>query len=137
MILVSLSPDAIYSGWDRLRAGILECANKTGALYKPEDVYMRLRAGTAWAYAIKNHGDDLGFTILTQEFDCDGLALFIWILWAEPLSLRGDESAVYGELERIAREIKAKRIRMHSPRPGWAREPFFNQVAIVYEHEVT
>jgi hypothetical protein len=133
MKLRTLSADDIQAEWDWLRNGLLHCAQKTGAKYRPEDVYLRLRTNTAWAYAF---GED-AFLVLTQEYDPDGLVLFVWALWAAPGSLRGSEGDMYAELERIARETGAKRIRMQSPREGWQRETFFQQVAIVYEHEVT
>lgn len=134
MDLTPLSADEVQADWDWIRAGLLHCIKKTASRYRPEDVYLRLRTDTAWAYALSERA---GFAVLTREFDPDGLVLFVWALFSEPYSLRGREGEVYAELVRLARECKAKRIRMQSPRRGWEREPFFNQVAVVYEHEVT
>ncbi len=134
MKLTPLSSDDVQADWDWLREGLLKLIAKGGSRYRPEDVYLRLRTDTAWAYML---GERTGFVVLTREFDHDGLVLFVWILWAAPNSLRERKREVYSELERLARECKAKRIRMQSPFAGWVRETFFDQVAIVYEHEVT
>ena len=136
MKLRLLSPDDVYAGWDWLRNGIIHCQRKTDARYRPEDIYLRLRASTAWAYAIEHNGDDIGFAVLTQEFDPDGLVLFVWVIWCEPGGAIGVHRDIFAELETMARSIKAKRIRMHSPRKGWEKARYFTPVTIVYEHEV-
>ncbi len=137
-MIVALSADDVYQRWDWLREGILAVAAKTGGRFRPEDVYVRLRTSTAWAYALRDaNEDDIGFLIVTQEYDPDGLVLFVWILWAPSHEIRGRENEMYQEFERIAVACKAKRIRMQSPRRGWEREGFFDRVAVVYEHEVT
>ena len=133
MKLTPLSADEVQADWDWLRAGLLHCIQKTASRYRPEDVYLRLRTDTAWVYALDERQ---GFAVLTKEFDPDGLVLFVWILFAEPNTLSERKGEVYAEFERIARECKAKRIRMQSPRKGWEREPFFNPTAVVYEHEI-
>jgi hypothetical protein len=132
MRLELLDPAAVYAGWDWLRAGILDCIRRTGERYRPEDVWLRLRGNTAWAYA----ADDTGFVIFTQEFDPDGLVLFIWILWFAPGTAIGTHEAIFAEIRRLAGEIGARRIRMHSPRKGWAKARYFQQRSIVYEAEV-
>ena len=134
MKLTPLTVDDVQTQWDWLRAGLLLVIAKTKAKYRPEDVYLRLRTDTAWAYAID---DPAGFVVFTREYDHDGLVLFIWIMWTPPNSIRWRNDEMYAELERIARECKAKRIRMQSPRTGWEDEPFFTRVAFVYEHELT
>lgn len=131
MRLRALTRDDVIAEWDWLRAGLLRMIEKTGAKYRPEDVYSRLVTGTAWAYAI----DEDGALVLTQEYDHDGLVLFVWAMFGQNVAERKDE--VYAELEQLARAVKAKRIRMQSPREGWERERFFTRVAVVYEHEVT
>lgn len=132
MKLVALSFDDVYERWEWMRAGILLAVEKTDCKFRPEDVYIRLGIDTAWAYAI----EDFGFVVLTKEYDADGLVLFVWIMWAPAQTLGERKQEVYAELERLARECKAKRIRMQSPRRGWEREEFFDRVAVVYEHEV-
>ncbi len=133
MKLTPLSAEEAQADWDWIRAGLVHCIEKTRSRYRQEDVYLRVRTDSAWIYALD---DRLGFVVLTKEWDADGLVLFVWALHAEPGTLCRHKGAVYAELLRIAGELKAKRIRMQSPRPGWARESFFDQVAIVYEREV-
>ena len=137
MQLVAMTQDDVYDRWDWMRVAVLKMIAKTAARYRPEDVYLRLRGNTAWAYAFRHKDRDVGLMVLTQEYDPDGLVLFVWILWAEPNALVGHTATLYAETEKVARSIKAKRIRMHSPREGWKSESFFRQVAVVYEHEVT
>ena len=116
-----------------MRAGLLECFAKTDARFLPEDVYLRLRSGSAWAYDV----DGIGFIVLTQEYDPDGLVLFVWALWCERGKLLPIVGEFYQALETLAREAKAKRIRMSSPRKGYERNPFFHPTVMLYEHEVT
>ena len=63
--------------------------------------------------------------------------LYVWILWCEPGSALERRQEIFDALEALARELKAKRIRMQSPRNGWERQDYFTPVAAVYEHEVT
>lgn len=120
-----------------MREGLLETAQKTHTRYRPEDVWLRLRCDppSAHAFAIEIDQERRGFAILTMEFDPDGPVLFVWALWG--LKLAQHKSCIYSELERIAREVKAVRIRMQSPRKGWERESFFSPVSTLFEHEVT
>ena len=136
MRLRPLAPDEVYASWGWIRNGLLAVLAKNDkAGFIPEDVYLRLRSGTAWAYTVGE--DEIGFVILTQEHDPDGLVLFIWSLWLEPGSGAPVEDGIYGALEDLARNIKARRIRMHSSRKGWERSGFFDRICVVYEHEVT
>ena len=129
MKLRPLTRDDVVAEWDWLRAGILKCIEKTRSRYRPEDVYTRLVTNTAWCYAV-----DGGALVLTQEYDHDGLVIFVWCLFGESIAEQKDE--IYAELEKLGREAKAKRIRMQSPREGWERERFFDRVAVVYEREL-
>ena len=133
--LIPLTPEQCHEQWGWLRNGILHCAEKTHARYLPEDVYAKIRAGSAWCYVIHN-GDDIGFFILTQDMDPDGLVMFVWVMWMEPGAARPLDKQIYDALESLARSIKAKRIRMQSPRKGWERQQFFDRVAVIYEHEI-
>ena len=138
MKLVLLAPAEVYARWDEIRSALQQCITKTNSNYRPEDAYLRLMGSptSAWAHEILVQGESCGFIVFTQEYDPDGLVLFVWAIWVSPHSVRRWRDEMSSELERIARECKAKRIRMQSPRAGWKREPFFKQVAVVYEHEV-
>lgn len=131
--LCSLDLAQCFNRWSWIRAGLLAIIEKTKTRMLPEDVYLRLNSNTAWLYVI---GEDIGFVVLTQEHDPDGLVMFIWALWIEPGKGREIEMQLYEQLEALACSIKAVRIRMQSPRQGWERRPFFEPVATVFEHEV-
>ncbi len=119
-----------------MRQGIEKVIAKTRANYLPEDVYHALRSNTAWAFALRDdNADDFGFMVLQNQYDPDGLALFVWCLWVEPNAGPPHRASLYEELENLAKSVAAKRIRLQSPRKGWEREPFFKPIAMVYEHE--
>lgn len=136
LTLVPTDPLAVYDIWDWVREGLLQAIRRTGGHSRPEDVYLLLRGGSAWLYLVMVEGQRVGFVILTREHDPDGPVMFIWCLWCEPHSVWETQAELYAELDKIARGIKAKRIRMWSPRRWWERQPFFKQVSAVYEHEV-
>lgn len=133
MKLRPLTADEVRAEWDGLKPGIERVIAKTGAKFRPEDVYLRLMSKTAWAYAI----GEIGGVVFTQEFDHDGLVLFIWLLWTDIGERAPNEASFYAQAEELGRGLKARRIRMMSPRKGWDKDPFFTQVARVYEHELT
>ena len=135
MTLRPIAPEGLSVLWDWVRNGLLHCINKTHARYLPEDVYVRLRAGTAWLYLIETE-QPVGFVVLTQEFDPDGLVMFVWALWCRPGSMRTVHPLLYVELEKLGQAIKARRIRMQSPRKGWLSQAFFTPMVTVYEHEI-
>jgi len=137
--MVTLEPldvAGVYLRWDWMRAGIQRVIDKTAAHYRPEDVYARIRAGTAWAYVYADGGDEIGFMVLTQEPDPDGLAIFVWVLWCETGTAVSRRSEMYGAMDTLARACKAKRIRWHSSLRGWERERYGTKVAVVFEREV-
>lgn len=134
-MLRRMTPADVRGSWDWMREGLRETAQKTHTRYLPEDVLYRLWGGSAFAYAIDTGPhSSAGFAILTEEHDPDGLVLFVWALWGRHLAPH--KTAIYADLEHIAREVKAIRIRMQSPRKGWEREAYFAPVATLYEHEV-
>ena len=131
-----MTPADVYNRRAWMREGVERTAQKTGARLAFEDVWLRLRTGSAFAHAIEDDGKPVGFTVLCSEQDPDGVVLFVWVLWTEPWALRGSEHEVYAELERVARAIGGVRIRMQSPRKAWERESFFKTTAVVYEREL-
>ena len=134
--LEPVDPLGAYTRWDWLRNGIVHVIQKTGAHYRPEDVYARIRSATAWLYVYAVDGDEIGFQVLTQEHDPDGLAIFVWVLWCEPGEAAKRRSEMYGAMDNLARACKAKRIRWHSSLRGWERERYGTKVAVVFEREV-
>jgi len=136
VVLRPLDPGGAHEMWGWIRSGLLSIIEKTRPHYLPEDVYTRIRNGTAWLYVYAADGDDIGFAVLTQEHDPDGLVLFVWVLWCEPGSAVVRLPEMYAETEKLAQQCKAVRIRMQSPLRGWERQTFFNKVAAVYEREI-
>ena len=134
--LMPLDPLQAASRWDWIRDGLVHTIAKAGGHQRPEDVYVRVRGGTAWLYVIVVDGRDIGYMVLTQEHDADGLVLFVWCLWCEPGSAAPHKHAIYAEIDKLAQAIKAKRIRWWSPLRGWERERFGRRVAVVFEREV-
>jgi len=132
-----MTPADVYNRRAWMREGVERTAQKTGARLAFEDVWLRLRTGSAFAHAIEDDGKPIGCAVLYSEQDPDGPALFVWVLWTDRGARaleRAHES--YAELERIARAIGAVRIRMQSPRKGWEREAFFKPIATVFEHDI-
>ncbi len=124
----------LHKHWPWIRNGLLHCIDKTGERWLPEDVYLAIKAGTSFVFALETH-KDVGFVVLQQHNDPDGACLFIWALWTEPGAAREREQAVYAALDEQRRKIGAKRLRMWSPRRAWEREGFWTQVSAIYEHE--
>jgi hypothetical protein len=134
--LKPLDPLQATSIWDWVRVGLAHTIDKAGGHYRPEDIYIRIRAGSAWLYLVVVDGRDIGFMVLTQEYDPDGLVLFIWALWCRPGSAAPYKHEIYAEIDKLAAAVKAKRIRWWSPLRGWERERFGHKVAVVFEREV-
>lgn len=127
----------LHASWPWVRNGLNECFGKTGERSLPEDVYVAIKSGTSFLFALDHGGKDVGFTVLQQHMDSDGPCLFIWAMWCQPGHARANEPEVYAALEAKAAEVGAKRLRMWSPRKAWEREPYWRQVSAIYEHEVT
>ena len=135
--MLRLIPAAkLYDVWGWVRNGLVDCAGKTQERWLPEDVYLAIKGGSAFLYAIEHKGDEIGFTVLCQHNDPDGPCLFVWAMWTEPGAGAPVEGMICSALEAKAREIGAKRIRMQSPRKGWERKAYWRQTAALYEHEV-
>lgn len=135
MKLRPIDPEGAYERWDWVRQGIQKAIDNTGAHLRPEDVYTQIRNNTAWLYIIEDDCD-LGFVVLTQERDPDGLVLFIWVLWAARGSLWARRSDLDAEIDKLARAVKAKRVRWSSPRRGYERWGYGKPVAVTYEREL-
>ncbi len=131
-MLRPLDAGHVYNSWDWIRPGVEQVIKRTEAHFRPEDVYTRLRNGTAWLYLIG--AEEFGFVVITQEHDPDGMVLFVWCLWTEPHKLRPVKQAFDSALDELAKTAGAKRIRWQSPR-NYAREGC-KLVAHIYEREV-
>ena len=135
MLLRPVDPIGVYNRWDWFRAGIQKAIDRTGAHMRPEDVYLRVRTGTAWAYVIEAD-EDIGFIVTTVEHDPDGAVMFIWCLWCERGKLNQHKAAFYEALDGLAGSINAKRVRGWSPRKGYQWFDYVKPVATIYEREL-
>ncbi len=135
-MLRPLDANGVYNSWDWIRKGVQKSIDKTGSHMRPEDVYVRLRNGTAWLYLICPVDEEIGFMVLTQEHDPDGMVMFIWVLWAEPGKLSPHYEEFKNALDQLARNIKAKRVRGSSPRRGYLGYGYAKPVATIYEKEI-
>lgn len=128
--------DQLYGLWPWVRNGLEAVRAKTAERWLAEEIYSILRVNGAYLYTVEVCDDDVGFVIVQQHNDPDGPCLFIWALWIEPGVGKTIEDGLYEDLEVLARRIKARRIRMHSPRKGWEQRGFFMPVSTIYEREV-
>lgn len=114
----------IHKHWRSIKTGLQKVLKKSPSNWIPEDVYSALRAGTSTLHLV-----DEGFLVLTPKQDYDGMTLFVWIAYGE-----GDVFEKYmPELEVMARQINARRIRFESTR-DWSKR--FRYVTTVYEKEL-
>ena len=130
---MTLQPVVVWlAAWPWVRQGLEKMLAKTGERELPEHFFSALQARAAFLFAL----DDVGFAILKRVDDCDGPVLFVWALWCEPGQAEQHERDIYASLETIAAGIGAKRIRMHSPRPGWGRLGYFTERTRIYERQL-
>ena len=124
--------------WGFVRAGLEDLLAKYHDRWIPEDVYFEIRSGAAALFMIDVDEEQKGFTVLKNFNDVDGLALFIWTLWAEPNTMKeeGRYEQVLFEMEKIAKGMGAKRIRHYSPRGGWTVKGLFELKMHIYEREI-
>jgi hypothetical protein len=129
-LLQPIAAEQIREFWPWVRDGLEQLRARFHEHWIPEDVYASLRGGHSFLFII---GDELGFIIFQRHMDADGPVLFVWIIHGDLVAVH---LKVCDEIEAMAREMKARRIRMQSPRKGWAKIDFFTAVQTVYEHEL-
>lgn len=141
MRLRPLPPAEARAAWGWIRNGLVTVLGRVHDTWTPEDVYLEVAQGKAHVYAIEWREDDVGFVVLKLLADYDGPCLWVWAMWAEPGTFDGFASArtsrmaeMFRALDELAASVKARRIRMESPRRGWER--FFDVKATVYERGV-
>lgn len=135
--MLTISPmtlPEVRADWGWLRNGLLEVIGRCHERYAAEDVWTEIMAGNAFAWRIERTGDDIGFLVLKRLVDPDGQVLFIWACWAEPTSLAKHAKQLHERLVELAHRMGAKRLRMESPRRGWAE--WFDLRSSIYEYEV-
>lgn len=118
-------------GW--VRNGLLEVIGRCHERWSPEDAWTEVMGGHAFCWRIERAGDDIGFLILKRQMDPDGPVLFIWCAWAEPNSLAKHAQELHDRLVEVAHRMGAVRMRMESPRKGWAE--WFEASSTIWEYE--
>jgi hypothetical protein len=111
-------PDDIQPIWHLIREGLQKIHEKTKSTWIPEDVYIACRTGASKLHVSYANGDYAGFCVLTPSQHYDGTVLHVWCAYSASGHDVVDMHAP--DLERIARNIKAKRITFWSPRK-WDR----------------
>jgi hypothetical protein len=129
--VIHVPSNRVADHWDRVRAGLDRIIRKTAPDWSAGDVLCALARGDAFLALI----EDDAFLIWQRYPGDDGRGmLFILACEGRGLALHGP--AVYAELETMARNLRCARVRMMSPRKGWASEPFWTLTGYVFEHEV-
>jgi hypothetical protein len=117
--------------WGWIEQGLREVIERTHPSWVPADVYAELKSGSAVVVTV---ADDAGFMVIQRLQDYDGMVMFVWVMWG-PNSMSAIEDKVWASLAEMARQAGCKRVRMRSPRKGWARIGW-TEVETVYEREV-
>lgn len=125
-------PQELRALWPWVRVGLEQIKTKCGEPWIPEEIYCQIQAKTAFLYVF----DKTGFAVFQKHFDGDGPVLFIWLLWCKSGLGLPIEQQLYAAIDQLATKEGCKRIRMHSPRKGWAQRGFFVPVSTIYEREM-
>lgn len=133
MRLVFVHPNDLREHWDTVKQGLQKIREHSAEGWLDEDVYHALKSGVSTLHLVV-YSEYVGFVILTPTQHYDGKALHIWCL-----HLHTEEPAMSDflpEIERMAREIGAKRITFTSPRKGWQKLEFFEEMHTIYERRL-
>ena len=123
--MIYVAPVDLHKYWNQVRQGLEQVRRKSQADWIPEDVYSAIQSGTSTL-----HVADEGFFVLTPRNDFNGVTLFVWIAYGEGNVFEKYEP----QLEQMARQIKARRIRFESSRRGWSKR--YKYVTSIYEKEL-
>jgi hypothetical protein len=116
--------------WDEIRPGIEYTKRKTGALWRPEDIYAACISNRAFVYI-----GETGFIVVQpgQNMFNGKSEMFIWIAYAQgEKNIERFQSAV----DDLADDHGFDKMTMWSCRPGFDRIPGWKAVATVYEREL-
>ena len=139
MIALSAIPaTAIRDVWPLVKPGLDKMLEQYKDRWIPEDVYLALSTGAAFLYLIDIEQETHGFMVLKNFADTDGLALFVWVIYADPQMLKQEDryEEILSQLDELARKVGAKRIRHYSHRGGWTAKKMFKLKMHIYEREV-
>jgi hypothetical protein len=117
--LESVPSEMLQPVWKTILPGLRKIERRNASHWIAEDVYAAIRNGQSHLYLAKRGDYYAGFVILTMLQGWDGLALHIWCAYStggyDPLS------EFIPEIEKVARQAKARRITFLSNR-AWDRD---------------
>jgi len=123
--------DQVSAVWPQVRPFLLAAQDSGGINILPEELYYALRQNLAALYLC-----DAGIIVAQKITELDGsISCFVWLA-AGSLSPHAEDCLRL--LERLAKGIGAKRLRMRSPR-RWDRalHGYWKPYETIYEHELT
>lgn len=121
-------PDhSLAQWWEFVRLGVEDLLKKVRPegfyTFRPEDVYVAIRAKQVVLYVVFLDGKLTGFGITRRAEDAFLNAepyLLSWLGWCDK---REATDLYFRELENVARGLKLKEIRHYSTRKGWILAP--------------
>jgi hypothetical protein len=137
MKLTFLELPQVSAQWDAfIRPGLLDVKKRCGSSchWKADDIYHDVMAKRAAVYTF---ADETGFCVLQRLDSAFEVVLFVWAIWAPAGTMLSRKQDFIDGLDELAREVKANRIRMFSPRDGHIGMKLFVPVSTIYEREVT
>ena len=123
--MIYVSPVDLHKYWPEVKHGLENVLKKSNGDWIPEDVYTAIKNNTSTLHLV-----DEGFVVLTPKNDYDGVTLFVWVAYGHGVVWEKYRP----EIELMARQIKAKRIRFESSRKGWGKR--YKYVTSIYEKEL-
>lgn len=117
----------IRQEWDRIRPAIDQMIQKSGAVFRAEDVYAAVVTGSAHLYT-----GATGFVVVQKDIDkITGEAqLLIWIACA---SGAGNVTRFQPAIDQLALQNGYRKLIMSSPRKGWERVKGWRKVTTLFE----
>ena len=129
--LTYINPAELHDYWPLVKEGLEAVRNRVSDTWIAEDVYAALRSGVSTLHIGYDGEDYDGFVVLSQMQDYDGPKLFIWIAYGKGKNV---VERYMAEIEKMARKINARKIRVSSTRKGWSK--YFTPITTIYEKEV-
>ena len=124
--------EELASVWPEVAHWVDFAREKLGERLSREEIYHAIRSNLAALYVV---GDD-GIVVCQRVVETDGtVSLFVWLLSGK---LEKWKDSLIEGLEALAAQIKARKIRMRSPRRGWERAmgDYWKAVEVIYEHRL-
>lgn len=130
--MIYVSPLELHETWPLIKPGLEIVIKKSKADWIPEDVYSALQTGNSTLHLLYNVDEYEGFVVLTPTKGYAGMTLFVWCAYSPTNT--DVVSRYYPDIEKIARNIFAKKVRFASTRKGWSK--MFTPVTTIYERKV-